>query len=307
MLPTAEASSQPGPAESPAEDVAGEATAAELEPIRAAESVEEPSLGAEPLATAALEEGALALESLETADRPSEAAAEPPAAKSTATSDTASTSEPSAAEVAAAIAEEAAAQSNAVEPATDGALDENVSVPELPEEATLEQLARVASALIFASDKPLTAARLAELLGQPSGKVRSALAQMAEKFTSIDAPFALVEIAGGYRFLTDPSMARFVAGLRGEQKKERLSAAALETLAIIAYRQPVSKGEIEAMRGVQAGPILRQLLDRRLVKVTGRAAVPGRPLQYGTTKEFLDRFNLGSLKDLPTIEELTRP
>ncbi|MBL8693083.1 MAG: SMC-Scp complex subunit ScpB [Planctomycetes bacterium] len=262
----------------------------------------DPSLGAKPLAAAALEDGALALESLESADLPGE-----PATDREAQVEAATPGDLSAAEVAAAIAEEAAAQSNAVEPPAQGGLDENVSVPELPEEATLEQLARVASALIFASDRPLTAARLAELLGQPSGKVRSALAQMAEKLASIDAPFALVEIAGGYRFLTDPAMARFVAGLRGEQKKERLSAAALETLAIIAYRQPVTKGEIEAMRGVQAGPILRQLLDRRLVKVTGRAAVPGRPLQYGTTKEFLDRFNLGSLKDLPTIEELTRP
>jgi segregation and condensation protein B len=107
--------------------------------------------------------------------------------------------------------------------------------------------------------------------------------------------------------VTNADLANFVAALRGEQKKERLSAAALETLAIVAYRQPVTKAEIEAMRGVQAGPILRTLLDRRLVRVTGRAPVPGRPLQYGTTKEFLDRFQLASLKDLPTVEELVKP
>lgn len=177
----------------------------------------------------------------------------------------------------------------------------------LPSDAPLEEVGRVAAALVFASDKPLTAGRLGELLGQGPARVREALAHFAEKLRATGAPFAPIEIAGGYRFLTDESMSDYLAALRGEQRKERLSAAALETLAIIAYRQPVTKAEIEAMRGVQAGPILRSLLDRRLVRVTGRAPVPGRPLQYGTTKDFLDRFHLASLKDLPTVEELVKP
>ena len=88
-------------------------------------------------------------------------------------------------------------------------------------------------------------------------------------------------------------------------RARRISAAALETLAIVAYRQPVTKAEIEAIRGVQAGAILRTLVDRGLARVTGRANLPGSPLQYGTTKEFLDRFGLGSLKDLPRDGELT--
>ena len=87
------------------------------------------------------------------------------------------------------------------------------------------------------------------------------------------------------------------------KKAERLSAAALETLAVVAYRQPVIRAEIEAIRGVQAGPLLRTLLEHRLLKVVGRADVPGRPLQYGTTQHFLERFGLGSLQDLPSVKE----
>lgn len=177
-------------------------------------------------------------------------------------------------------------------------------MPRLADDADDAAVGRVAAALIFAADRALAATRLSEWLGHPAGKIRSGIAAWNEKLASIGAPFSIVEIAGGYRFLTDPELAPFVAGLRGEQKKERLSAAALETLAIVAYRQPVTKGEIEAVRGVQAGPILRALLDRRFIRVAGRAPVPGRPLQYGTTKEFLDRFSLASIKDLPTVEEL---
>jgi segregation and condensation protein B len=90
------------------------------------------------------------------------------------------------------------------------------------------------------------------------------------------------------------------------RKSERISGAALETLAVVAYRQPVTKAEIEAIRGVQAGPILRTLIERGLVRVTGRADVPGHPLQYGTTREFLDRFGLSSLGDLPRDGELAK-
>jgi segregation and condensation protein B len=95
----------------------------------------------------------------------------------------------------------------------------------------------------------------------------------------------------------------YLQRLRGVKKLERLSPAALETLAVIAYRQPVMRSEIEAIRGVKAGPMLRTLLHHKLVKVTGRAEVPGRPLQYGTTPQFLERFGIASLQDLPSIKE----
>jgi segregation and condensation protein B len=104
--------------------------------------------------------------------------------------------------------------------------------------------------------------------------------------------------------LTEPELAPVIGRLRSEPRPERISAAALETLAIIAYRQPVSKAEIEAIRGVQAGPVLRSLVDRGLVRITGRADLPGQPLLYGTTKEFLERFGLSALKDLPRDGEL---
>jgi segregation and condensation protein B len=213
-------------------------------------------------------------------------------------------------EIAAARAEEAEANEVGVaaEVAETGpAREEEIPDVQLAANATDEEITRVSVALVFASDKPLTVSRIAELLGHSPARIRAALTAFNELLRSIGAPFHAGEIAGGFRFLTDDSMSRYVAALRGEQKKERLSAAGLETLAIVAYRQPVSKAEIEAMRGVQAGPILRTLLDRRLIRVTGRAPVPGRPLQYGTTKEFLDRFHLASLKDLPTVEELTKP
>jgi segregation and condensation protein B len=184
---------------------------------------------------------------------------------------------------------------------------EEPALPRLPEGASEEAVGRVAAALVFASDRPLSAARLSELLGPTPAAIVAALSAWNERLRSIGSPFSLIEIAGGYRFVTEPALAPYVAGLRGEQRKERLSGASLETLAIVAYRQPVTKGEIEAMRGVQAGPILRSLLEKRLVRITGRAPVPGHPLQYGTTREFLDQFQLASIRDLPTVEELSKP
>jgi segregation and condensation protein B len=190
-------------------------------------------------------------------------------------------------------------------PAAETAAEETAAA-KLPPDASEEAVGRAAAALVFASDRPLPLARIADVLGQTPATVRAALARLGERLAAAGAPFSAVELAGGFRFVTDPAFAPVIAALRGETKKERLSAAALETLAIVAYRQPVTKGEIEALRGVQAGPILRTLLDKRLVRTTGRAAVPGRPLQYGTTKEFLDRFELASVRDLPTVAELSK-
>ncbi|MCL4164323.1 UNVERIFIED_CONTAM: hypothetical protein GTU68_058608 [Idotea baltica] len=106
--------------------------------------------------------------------------------------------------------------------------------------------------------------------------------------------------------MTTPEQNESVARLVKARKNEKLSPAGLETLAVVAYRQPVTKADIEAIRGVQCGPMLRNLVDRGLAKVVGRADVPGGPLQYGTTKEFLDRFGMASLKDLPRDAELLK-
>lgn len=168
-----------------------------------------------------------------------------------------------------------------------------------------EELQRQTLALLFASPQPLGLAKLVQFLERPSrARVRAVLAALQESLDSGELPFCLTEIAGGWRLMTDPSQGDVLARLRKEPKTERITSAALETLAIVAYRQPVTKAEVEAIRGVQSGPLLRSLTDRGLVRVTGRADQPGSPLQYGTTRDFLDRFGLGSLKDLPRDGEL---
>jgi len=168
-----------------------------------------------------------------------------------------------------------------------------------------EELQREIAALVFASTESLTSARLVELLERPAAaRVQAALERLQAELEGSLLPIALRKIGGAWRLLTEPELAGVVGRLRSEPKPERISAAALETLAIIAYRQPVSKAEIEAIRGVQAGPVLRSLVDRGLVRITGRAELPGQPLLYGTTREFLERFGLSALKDLPRDGEL---
>lgn len=196
------------------------------------------------------------------------------------------------------------AESAAEEPATEEPVEPAAGPGELLSE---EELERAIFALVFASPEPLSARRLAQQLEGPKlARVKAALAAIAERLLDSELPLVLAEIAGGWRFLTDPDVAETVAGLVKARKAEKLSAAGLETLAVVAYRQPVTKAEIEAIRGVQCGAMLRNLVDRGLARVTGRADVPGHPLQYGTTQEFLDRFGLGSLSDLPRDAELLK-
>ncbi|MEO6595683.1 MAG: SMC-Scp complex subunit ScpB, partial [Planctomycetota bacterium] len=120
---------------------------------------------------------------------------------------------------------------------------------------------------------------------------------------SMGLPVELARAGDTVKWMSRSDTFPYLQRLRGVKKLEKLSPAALETLAVIAYRQPVMRGDIEAVRGVKAGPMLRTLLQHKLVKVTGRADVPGRPLQYGTTQQFLERFGLSSLQELPSIKE----
>jgi segregation and condensation protein B len=175
------------------------------------------------------------------------------------------------------------------------------------EELSDEELDRRLTALIYASPEPLSSRRLADLLERPDPKrVTTSLERLNERLESTGLPLELKKIAGGWRILTSTDLDPIVGELVSSRRTERMSPASLETLSIVAYRQPVTKGEVEAIRGVGAGPMLRSLVDRGLVKVVGRAKQPGSPLQYGTTREFLDRFGLGALKDLPRDDELTR-
>lgn len=176
-------------------------------------------------------------------------------------------------------------------------------IPELTEEEA-GMLGKVLFALLFASPEPLSLGRLKDLTESPVQHVRAGLDALEEQVAASELPLILRSIAGGFRLFSAPEVADIVTRLLKVRKAEQISPAALETLAIVAYRQPTTKAEVEAIRGVQAGPMLRGLIDRGLVKVTGRADQPGSPLQYGTTREFLDRFGLENLKALPRDNEL---
>jgi segregation and condensation protein B len=189
----------------------------------------------------------------------------------------------------------------------DAAADpENAGAPAAGDERGPEELAGELFALIFASPDPLSTPRLAALVGVKGQKrVSEALGVLATRLEANGLPLVLRSMAGGWRLFTSSEMGE-VLGALSERKPDRISPAALETLSIIAYRQPVTKAEIEAIRGVGSGPVLRSLVDRRLARVVGRADQPGAPLLYGTTREFLDKFGLDSLDDLPRDGELNR-
>jgi segregation and condensation protein B len=171
-----------------------------------------------------------------------------------------------------------------------------------------DDLLRVVEAMLFAAHESLSAKRIARAIGYVGeARISAAIASLARRCDEQRSPLMLAEIAGGWRLVTRPEYAPFLSRLFSKAEKERLSQAALETLAIVAYRQPATRAEIEAVRGVLVGPLLRVLQERRLIKVVGRAEVVGRPLQYGTTKRFLDHFGLASIADLPKVFPAGRP
>ncbi len=159
-------------------------------------------------------------------------------------------------------------------------------------------------ALLFASDQPLTLPLLSDALEMEAEAVQAELAGLAADYRERGAGVELREIAGGWVFVTAPEHGEAVARMLRGKRRMRLSRAALESLAIIAYKQPVTKSEVEAIRGVDASGVLATLLERNLVTVKGRSQVVGRPLLYGTTPEFLNYFGLKDLAELPRPEEL---
>jgi segregation and condensation protein B len=165
----------------------------------------------------------------------------------------------------------------------------------------------VVEAVLFASDESLTEARLADIVGVPARQIRQLITSLNEKYRANKNAFRIEKIAGGYQMLTLSPYNSWLEKLVRARDDSRLSAAALETLAIIAYKQPVIRADIEAIRGVAAGELIRSLIYKGLVKIVGRAEVLGRPMLYGTTKKFLQTFGLDSLKDLPKVEELKKP
>ncbi|MCX8040174.1 MAG: SMC-Scp complex subunit ScpB [Planctomycetota bacterium] len=159
-------------------------------------------------------------------------------------------------------------------------------------------------AILFAASKPVPLARLAACLGCDEDYLRGLLAGLAERWQRERRGWVLQEIAGGWQLLSAPEAHLWIRRYDNRQLPEKLSRAALETLAVIAYKQPVTRGAIEDIRGVQCGAVLRQLLELKLIEVVGRdEQALGRPLLYGTTAAFLQRFGLARLEDLPRPHE----
>jgi len=162
----------------------------------------------------------------------------------------------------------------------------------------------IVEALIFASPEPVSLKTLTKLLDdEPPEHLEEALASLVTDWEE-GRGLQLVEVAEGYQIVTRPELSEWVRRLFHERSAQRLSVQALETLAVIAYRQPVTAPEITEIRGVNTSGVLSTLLERHLVKVTGRKSVIGRPFLYATTREFLDRFGLRDLKDLPKVEDM---
>ncbi len=168
-----------------------------------------------------------------------------------------------------------------------------------------EETRQAIGALLFASDRPLSIGRIAEALGDIDPDIVANLMQeLRQDIETQDLPYTLKEIAGGYQLATKPEYAPYIRRLFQIKKSRQLSKVILETLAIIAYKQPVTRAEVEAIRGVSVSHAFESLQEKRLIKVVGIAELPGRPKLYRTTDEFLVHFGLKNLKELPSIEEL---
>jgi segregation and condensation protein B len=202
------------------------------------------------------------------------------------------------------------------DPIEDGPVDEVVAVPAADIAATLnaeevprlaaEQLRAIVEALIFASPEPLTPKMLLRLLSdEPKEDVLAAVEAVQQDYVS-RAGLHVVEVAGGFQITTRPELHEWVRRLFHERSAQKLSVAALETLSVIAYKQPITQAEIGEIRGVNTSGVLSTLLERHLIKIVGRKNVIGRPFLYGTTKEFLIRFGLKDLGDLPKIEDMAQ-
>jgi segregation and condensation protein B len=182
--------------------------------------------------------------------------------------------------------------------------------PELPVEeqaAALSPLEVQASveALLYASAEPLSVKDLKKALPEAGEGIRPALERLRELYGQDGRGLQLVEVAGGFQITTRPEFHEVVSRLLTSPKPPRLSLQALETLAVIAYRQPITVPELLDLRGVRSASVVRTLLEKKLVRIVGRKPVVGRPLMYGTTKEFLLRFGLKDVKDLPQLKDMS--
>jgi segregation and condensation protein B len=198
--------------------------------------------------------------------------------------------------------------------AAEEAVSEETGDPEesaIPDEVDDDSEARLTpefcrrvEAILFASEQPISARRIAAVIKGREGLVRAAIHELRAQYDLEKHAFGVIEIANGFQILSRPDYGDIIAKLYEQSRQGKLSQAALETLAIIAYKQPVMRVDVEDIRGVGVQPVLKNLLDMGLVRVVGRAEALGRPLLYGTTQKFLITFGLKSPKDLPSIEDL---
>lgn len=169
----------------------------------------------------------------------------------------------------------------------------------------LSDIKKAIESIIFISDQPVSVDKLS--LAFPNverAQLRKCLKELVEEWEALNRGFLLSEIAGGFQFRTDPRYSEDISNYNKKVRKFRLSRAALEVTAIIAYKQPVTKVEIEAIRGVDSSGVINVLMERRVIEIKGRKEVIGKPFLYGTTSEFLEVFGLKTLNDLPTLKEL---
>lgn len=168
----------------------------------------------------------------------------------------------------------------------------------------MKDLKSIIEALVFVSEAPLSIKKLRELFDDvPEQDIREALRELTDHYAPGRGGLYLAEVAGGFQFRTTDAAASWIQKLRGG-RPAMLSQPAMETLAVVAYRQPVLKSEIEQVRGVDVSAALRGLLEKSLIRIVGRKDVPGKPIMYGTTKRFLEVFNLRDLSELPTLREM---
>ncbi len=166
-----------------------------------------------------------------------------------------------------------------------------------------KQAKSILEAILFIAGEPISLDSLINILEIDKGEVERLARELINEYTINNNGLLVAEVAGGFQMVTNPACAPWVKKLLSTAVPTKLSQPSLETLAIIAYKQPIIKAEIEAIRGVNSDGVVKTLLDRRLVKILGRKEVPGRPLMYGTTKEFLQYFGLKDLSEMPTLKE----
>lgn len=159
--------------------------------------------------------------------------------------------------------------------------------------------------IVFVSDQPVSVDKLQQVFAElERAEIKKCLKELTEDWKTLGRGVILEEVAGGYQFRTDPAYSEYITNFNKRIKKFRLSRAALEVLAIIAYKQPVTRVEVESIRGVDSSGVINALLERRILEIKGRKEVIGKPFLYGTTGEFLEVFGLKSLTDLPTLKEI---